>query len=50
MDLGILERKEASLGKLLRALRHKFQEWERAEQNTSEGSSDKSSEAENPQP
>ena len=49
MDLGTLERKEASLGKLLKDLRHKFQEWERAEQITSEGPSNKSSEAETPQ-
>ena len=38
------------LGKLLKDLRHKFHEWERAEQITSEGPSNKSSEAETPQP
>lgn len=34
MDLAYLERTEASLGKLLEDLRHKFQEWQRFEQNT----------------
>ncbi len=35
MDLDYLERVEDSLGRLLKELRHKFQEWERAEQNQS---------------
>ena len=35
MNLDKLERTEESLGKLLKALRQKFQEWERAEQGNS---------------
>jgi len=37
MDLDYLERTEESLGRLLKELRHKFQEWERIEHgNTQE--------------
>ena len=49
MDLETLERKEASLGKLLKSLRHQFQEWERAEHN-SQSSQNQSPDTQNPQP
>jgi hypothetical protein len=40
MNLERLEQTEASLGKLLKDLRRQFQEWQRAEQNASDTSSD----------
>ena len=50
MDLDYLERTEESLGKLLKALRHKFQEWARTEEHTtsSEPPTNQSPNPENP--
>jgi hypothetical protein len=48
MDLETLERKEPSLGKLLKALRHQFQEWEQAG-HTSQTSQIQPPATENPQ-
>jgi hypothetical protein len=51
MDLEYLEKTEESLSKLLKELRHKFQEWERSEHTVAQKTSDAQSPiSENPQP
>jgi len=51
MNLDKLEKTEESLGRLLKALRDKFKEWERSEHTTpQETSEDQSPDPENPHP